>query len=213
LAQREGIRPPKFADKFAMLDFEAEPMPAISLYPLPLPQKLTDLSLDLCGLDCKPRQVGWRDLCGLPEVSMVAPLICQIFNWSELVEWGGMRFMDVADRVGLELPEESYVSFHSRDGVYFEALPSALARDPRVLLATKLNRTSLPEQNGGPLRLVVPFLQGYKSVKWLGAVRVTRHDPIGIKRLLGQSKTGHLGKAWRARYAIHQEDGAAKTPV
>jgi DMSO/TMAO reductase YedYZ molybdopterin-dependent catalytic subunit len=213
LAQREGIRPPKFADKFAMLDFEAEPMPAISLYPLPAPQELKDLSLDLCGLDCKPRQLRWRDLGGLPQVSMVAPLICQIFNWSELVEWGGVRFVDVADRVGLELPEESYVSFHSRDGVYFEALPSQLARDPRVLLATKLNGTPLPEQNGGPLRLVVPFLQGYKSVKWLGAVRVTRHDPIGIKRLLGQSKTGHLGKAWRAQYAIPQEDGAVKTPV
>jgi DMSO/TMAO reductase YedYZ molybdopterin-dependent catalytic subunit len=213
LAQREGIRPPKFADKFAMLDFEAEPMPAISLYPLPAPRELEDLSLDLCGLDCKPRHLRWRELGALPEVSMVAPLICQIFNWSELVEWGGVRFMDLAARVGLELPEESYVSFHSRDGVYFEALPSQLARDPRVLVATKLNGTPLPEQNGGPLRLVVPFLQGYKSVKWLGAVRVTRHDPIGIKRLLGQSKTGHLGKAWRAQYAIRQEDGAAKTPV
>jgi DMSO/TMAO reductase YedYZ molybdopterin-dependent catalytic subunit len=213
LAQREGIRPPKFADKFAMLDFEAEPMPAIALYPLPAPVNLTDLSLDLCGLDCKPRQLRWRDLCGIPEVSVVAPLICQIFNWSELVEWGGVRFMDVADRAGLELPEESYVSFHSRDSVYFEALPSAHARDPRVLLATTLNGTPLPEQNGGPLRLVVPFLQGYKSVKWLGAIRVTKHDPIGIKRLLGQSKTGHLGKAWRLQYAIHQEDGVEKTPV
>ena len=213
MAQREGIRPPKFAGKFAMLDFEAEPMPAISLYPLPVSLELTHQSLDLCGLDCKPRQLRWRDLRAVPRVSMVAPLICQIFNWSELVEWGGVRFRDVADHLGLELPEESYVSFYSRDGVYFEALPSALARDPRVLLATTLNGKPLPEQNGGPLRLVVPFLQGYKSVKWLGGLRVTKHDPIGTKRLLGQSKTGHLGKAWRAQYAIHQEDGAAKTPV
>ena len=64
-----------------------------------------------------------------------------------------------------------------------------------------------------PWRLVVPFLQGYKSVKWVGSIKVTKHDPIGIKRLLGQSKTGHLGLAWRQSYDIEVEPGADKTPV
>ena len=33
--RREAVRPPKFADKFKQLDFDAIPLPAISLYPLP----------------------------------------------------------------------------------------------------------------------------------------------------------------------------------
>ncbi|MSQ30389.1 MAG: hypothetical protein EXR68_07890 [Dehalococcoidia bacterium] len=40
---------------------------------------------------------------------------------------------------------------------------------------------------------MVPFLQGYKSVKWVSAVHAYRRDPVGIKRMLGQSKTGRLG--------------------
>ena len=43
------------------------------------------------------------------------------------------------------------------------------------------------------MRLWVPFLQGYKSVKWVHQIRVFQKDPVGIKRLLGQSKTAILG--------------------
>jgi len=63
-----------------------------------------------------------------------------------------------------------------------------------------------------PMRLVVPFLQGYKSVKWVGAIRATRHDPVGIKRLLAQSKTGRLGLAWRRRLNIAPAKGKAGDP-
>jgi DMSO/TMAO reductase YedYZ molybdopterin-dependent catalytic subunit len=213
LVQREAIRPPKFADKFALLDFAAPLMPAISLYPVPGAIELESLTLDLCGMDCKRRHVRWEELREVPRVTMIAPLICQIFNWSEVVEWGGVRFVDVLEHLGLTIEDDEYVGFYSRDGVYFEALPANLALDPRVLLATSVNGQPLPKEHGGPLRLVVPFLQGYKSVKWLGAIRITKHDPIGIKRLLGQSKTGHLGLAWRTTYGIEQEVGAEKTPI
>jgi DMSO/TMAO reductase YedYZ molybdopterin-dependent catalytic subunit len=213
VAARDGIRPPKFADKFALLDFAAEPMPAISLFPVPLPGLHEATTLSICGLDCKPRELSISDLCVLSEATMTAPLICQIFNWSEVVEWRGFRFADVVAYLDLDVGETDYFAFHSRDGVYFESLPAAIALDERVLLATHLNREPLSCEFGGPLRLVVPFLQGYKSVKWLASVRVTKHDPIGIKRLLGQSKTGHLGMAWRQVYGIQQPAGTPKTPI
>jgi DMSO/TMAO reductase YedYZ molybdopterin-dependent catalytic subunit len=213
LVLREGIRPPKFAGKFAVLDFDSPIMPVISLYPVPEAIKLADLVIDLCGMDCKPRQLRWADLCSVPRVTMTVPLVCQIFNWSETIEWGGLRFVDVVNQLGLDIPEDSYVAFHSRDGVYFEALPAKLALDPRVMLATSLGGEPLSEDHGGPMRLVVPFLQGYKSVKWLEGMRVTQHDPVGTKRLLGQSKTAYLGLAWRSIYGIEQEPGAEKTPV
>jgi nitrogen regulatory protein PII len=91
--------------------------------------------------------------------------------------------------------------------MYFEALSRDEARDPRVLLATTLNGAPLPDEYGGPLRLVVPFLQGYKSVKWIGAIKAYRHNPVGIKRLLGQSRTGQLSAAWKKRFGIEPPAG------
>ena len=75
------------------------------------------------------------------------------------------------------------------------------------MLAIGLGGLNLPHEYGGPVRLFVPFLQGYKSVKWLSGIHAYRHDPAGIKRLLGQSKTGRLGQAWLTRLGIEQAAG------
>lgn len=205
--KREGINYPKFADQFAQMDFEADPMPVLCLYPVPQRIALEQLTLEVCGLAQHPRQVEWGDLALLPAVSLKAPLICQIFNWCETVEWQGIRLVDVVDHFGIETHPEGYYAVASRDGMYFEALSRDEARDPRVLLATGLNGAPLPQQHGGPLRLVVPFLQGYKSVKWVGTIKAYRHNPVGIKRLLGQSRTGQLGTAWKRRFGIELPAG------
>lgn len=210
---REGIRPPKFADKFSLLDFEAQPLPAISLYPMPEQIDLSDVLVEVSDLSCSPRRISWTDYAELETVRIKAPFICQIFNWSEVVEWGGVRLADFLNLVGIAIGPDDYVACYSRDGVYFESLPAEMALDPQVLLATEINGRPLPRELGGPLRLVVPFLQGYKSVKWLRAIRVTRHDPVGIKRLLGQSKTGHLGFAWRQSSGIDDRYAAGRQPV
>jgi len=212
--KREAIRPPKFADKFSMLEWDLMPLPAISLYPLPRRIALVeDVALQVSDLECNPRGVNWPVPAEVPVVTMEAPLICQIFNWSEVVTWQGVRVADFLDYAGLQCADGDHVAFYSRDGTYFEGLPADMARDPRTLLATHINGQPLPHELGGPLRLVVPFLQGYKSVKWVGSIKVTKHDPVGIKRLLGQSKTAHLGLAWREAYDIETELDADKTPV
>jgi len=209
---REGIRPPKFAGKFAHLDYQASPMPVIAMYPIPDPMELERLELTISGLECKPQPFPWATWADLPRYRIRQPLICQIFNWAEVVEWEGIRLSDVLGRSDVETHEEGYVSVHSRDGVYFESLSMAEVADPRVLLATGLNGEPLPLQYGGPLRLVVPFLQGYKSVKWVGAINAVRHDPIGIKRLLAQSKLARLAPPWRDRYGIVPPEGRTSDP-
>jgi nitrogen regulatory protein PII 2 len=204
---REGIIYPKFADKFARIDFEATPMPVLCLYPIPTPVALQDLRIEVCSLEKHPRTIVWKALDSLPRVKLKVPLICQIFNWSEWVEWEGIRLVDLLDFLKVETHPEGYYAIYSRDGVYFETLSRDEARDPRVLLAYGLNGSPLPEAHGAPLRLVVPFLQGYKSVKWVGAIRAFRNDPVGIKRLLGQSPTGQLNEVWRERFKIIQPTG------
>lgn len=209
---REGIIAPKFADKFFRIDFEASPMPVLSLYPIPSPQKLDEVRLDLCGLEQHPRLIAWPMLSDIPRVKLRMPLTCQIFNWFEVVEWEGIRLVDLLDFLKIDTHPEGYFAFYSRDRVFFEGLSRDEARDPRVLLAYGLNGAPLPEAHGGPLRLVVPFLQGYKSVKWVGTIQAFRHDPIGIKRLLGQSPSGNLNETWKARHQMIPPAGKVGDP-
>jgi len=210
--RREGIRPPKFADQFFKLDFESEPMPVLCLYPIPEPLELESLRLSICGLDLVPRSIAWTELATLSRVQIKQPLICSIFNWSEVVEWGGIRLVDLLDYLSLDTHPEGYYAFYSRDGSYFETLSRGEAADPRVLLAYGLNGGPLHLEHGGPLRLVVPFLQGYKSVKWLRAIRAFRSDPMGIKRLRGQSQNAQLTEEWRKKYGIALPEGKMGDP-
>ena len=208
----EGVRYPKFAGKFARLDFTSDPMPVISLFPIPDPVELQTLDLSVAGLDCQPRRLRFSDWYYLPRYRVREPLICQIFNWAQVVEWEGIRLADFLELAGIETHDEGYVAVYSRDGVYFEGFSMDEVRDPRAMLATGLNGKPLPLAHGGPLRLVMPFLQGYKSVKWVGSIRAFRHDPVGIKRLLGQSKIARLAPPWRARYAIEAPVGKTGDP-
>lgn len=199
---REGINYPKFKDQFALMDFEAEPLPALSLYPVPKPCDLKDWEVTMTGLAGERRIIGRDVLRKLPRVREKSPLICQIFNWSEEPEVEGIRLVDLLNVTGIDAPEDGYFSFHSADGMYFEGLPRAIARDPRTLLVFGLGYKPLPNEFGGPLRLWVPFLQGYKSVKWVNMIRAFRQDPIGIKRLLGQSKTSLLGTVGQEKAGV-----------
>jgi DMSO/TMAO reductase YedYZ molybdopterin-dependent catalytic subunit len=209
---RQGIIQPPFKDHFFRADFDADPMPVLSLYPYPAPLALEEVVLSVCGLSQHPKRIPWTMLSGLPRVKEEPALICQIFNWSERVRWEGVRLVDLLDYLKIDTHPEGYFAFYSRDGAFFEGLSRDEARDPRVLLVYGLNDAPLPEAHGGPLRLVVPFLQGYKSVKWLEAIRAYRNDPIGIKRLLGQSPTGALNDTWKSKYQIALPVGKVGDP-
>ncbi|HWO73698.1 MAG TPA: molybdopterin-dependent oxidoreductase [Dehalococcoidia bacterium] len=191
--KREGINYPRFKDQFAVMDFEAEPMPVLSLYPMPCERPLEQWQLTLTGVGGERRTLSWPDMAQLPRVRERFPLVCQIFNWVEAVAVEGVRFADVVHSAGLGAANNAYWSFHSADGFYFESLPRAMALDRRTLLVFGLNGERLPHRYGGPVRLWVPFLQGYKSVKWVEKARGFRKDPLGVKRLLGQSRTAVLG--------------------
>ena len=209
---RDEIRPPKFADKFAALDFEAYPMPVISMFEPPAPRTPRELVISVRGDDLRARPLTWQALNSLPAYDVEAPLVCQIFNWYEPVRWRGVRLADVLQAAGVRAHEEGYYAVYSRDGHYFETLSTDEADDPRVLLATGMNGGPLAPEYGGPVRLVVPFLQGYKSVKWVDAIHTYRHDPVGIKRLLGQSKTARLGQAWVERLGVVPAAGRPGDP-
>jgi DMSO/TMAO reductase YedYZ molybdopterin-dependent catalytic subunit len=126
--------------------------------------------------------------------------------------WLGTPLLPLLEEAGID-PSADQVIARAVDG-FTVGFPVEALRDGRAaLLAIGMNGEPLPHEYGGPVRLVVPFLQGYKSVKWLGAVHAYPRDPVGIKRMLGQSKTGRLGQAWVDRLGIVPAAGRPGDPA
>ncbi len=122
--------------------------------------------------------------------SVPTHLACMMFGFTHPVTWEGIRLVDVLEDLGLEGFE--YGSFFSWDTDrtaegerFFETLPAKYVLDERTLLAFGMNGEPLPKEHGGPLRLAVPFLQGYKSVKWLTWIKLGDRDEVGYKKIHG----------------------------
>ena len=208
MPDRPDVRYPKFKEHFSVLDFSAErAVPLISLYAMPKPVSREEVKISVCGLDCKTHRYSWDDLQKVPKVKTRMPLICQIFNWAEVVRWEGWRLKNVLEALGIAGKENRYYAFYSRDKNYFESLTRKEAMDERSLVIYGMNGKDLSHEHGGPVRLAVPHLQGYKSVKWLSGIRSFQNDPLGIKILLAQSKTGKLAPAWKNKYGLGPLEG------
>ncbi|OGR84848.1 MAG: hypothetical protein A2901_04045 [Elusimicrobia bacterium RIFCSPLOWO2_01_FULL_54_10] len=208
MPDRPDVRYPKFKEHFSVLDFSAKrAVPLISLYEMPKPISKEQVKISVCGLDCKTRNFSWDDLQKVSKLKTRMPLICQIFNWAEVVRWEGWKLKNVLEFLGMAGKENRYYAFYSRDKNYFESLTRKEAMDERSLVIYGMNGDALSHEHGGPVRLAVPFLQGYKSVKWLSGIRSFQNDPLGIKILLAQSKTGKLAPAWKNKYGLGPLEG------
>ena len=110
--------------------------------------------------------------------------------WSMVIPWRGVRLRDVLAKVE-PLPSAKFVEFTTlldpkqmpgqRSPVlrwpYKEALRLDEARHPLALLATGMYGKTIPNQNGAPLRLVVPWKYGFKGIKSIVRIRLTDTMP------------------------------------
>lgn len=110
--------------------------------------------------------------------------------WSMVIPWRGVRLRDVLARVE-PLPSARFVEFTTlldpkqmpgqRSPVlrwpYKEGLRLDEARHPLALLATGMYGKTIPNQNGAPLRLVVPWKYGFKGIKSIVRIRLTDTMP------------------------------------
>ncbi len=67
----------------------------------------------------------------------------------------------------------SHATFTSVGGGYSTTVALKDLDTPRVILAYEVNKEPLEREYGGPLRMVIPNLWGYKSCKWLASVELT----------------------------------------
>ena len=111
------------------------------------------------------------DLEKLPRHSQVTLLQCGAPNPHGIVKWTGVRFSDFAQSVGLQ-SFGTYGRFVGSDG-YFVDEDIRTLMHPQVMLAWMLNDQPLPPQNGAPLRLVIPFRYGARSLKAITEIQFT----------------------------------------
>ena len=103
--------------------------------------------------------------------SLTADFQC-VTGWRvDDVPWKGVQLGDLLDDVGVQ-PEATHVRFHCFDGVYTETLTLEQARRDDVLVAHHMDGKPVTREHGGPVRLYVAPMYGYKSLKWLERIEV-----------------------------------------
>lgn len=131
--------------------------------------QLPDYRLRVDGAVANPMTLTWSDVLAIPSYQETVNFQC-VTGWSVAnVAWDGVHLSELVKRVQPH-SNVKYVRFYSFDGVYTECLKLSEALDPTVLLAYTLNGVPLPVEQGHPLRLVVPKMYGYKSIKWVSHV-------------------------------------------
>jgi DMSO/TMAO reductase YedYZ molybdopterin-dependent catalytic subunit len=128
--------------------------------------------LDVSGLVGTPASYTIADLLAMPQTSLVRDFQC-VTGWRvPEVHWSGVRLADVLDRAG-PLPSASAVAFHSFDGAYTESLTLEQARRSDVIVALQMLGKPVTHDHGGPVRMYVAPMYGYKSTKWLSGIELT----------------------------------------
>jgi len=119
----------------------------------------------------RPRSYTLAELGRLPRAEQVSDFHC-VTGWSvEDVRWAGVR---IGDLLGDVRPRSAagFLRFVSDEVPYDDWLSLEQSLLPDVLLATEMDGQPLPRPHGAPVRLVVPRMYGYKSVKWVTRIEV-----------------------------------------
>ncbi|TCT19492.1 protein-methionine-sulfoxide reductase catalytic subunit MsrP [Thiobaca trueperi] len=137
-----------------------------------------------------PGEIGIEDiLTGFTQEERIYRLRC-VEAWAMVVPWVGFPLGDLLQRFK-PTSKARYVAFETLhdpeqmpgqrravlDWPYREGLRMDEAMHPLTILATGLYGELLPNQNGAPLRLVVPWKYGFKSIKSIVRIRFTEQEP------------------------------------
>jgi DMSO/TMAO reductase YedYZ molybdopterin-dependent catalytic subunit len=98
------------------------------------------------------------------------------------------------DEAGAD-PTTGALRFISYDGAYTESLTMEQARRSDVLVVDTLEGKPLGRDHGGPARLLVAPMYGYKSCKWLSEIRVVDHVITGYWEDAGYDVDAWVGRS------------------
>jgi DMSO/TMAO reductase YedYZ molybdopterin-dependent catalytic subunit len=150
--------------------------------------------LEVSGLVTKPAVYRLADLEAMPQTSLVRDFQC-VTGWRvEQVHWRGVRLADLLDAAG-PLPSATALRFRSFDGTYTESLTMEQARRPDVIVALRMLGKPVTHAHGGPVRMYIPSMYGYKSTKWLSGIELTDRVLPGYWERRGYDVDAYIGRS------------------
>ena len=148
-------------------------------------------SVEIAGEVAKPGKIGIEDLIKPHTLEERVYRLRCVEAWSMVIPWVGFPLGDVLKRFE-PTSRAKFVAFATLldpeqmpgqrravlDWPYTEGLRIDEAMHPLTLLAVGMYGRELPNQNGAPLRLVVPWKYGFKSIKSIVAIRLVEQQPV-----------------------------------
>ena len=147
-------------------------------------------SVKIDGLVDNPGNYSFDDiLSGVELEERIYRFRC-VEAWAMVIPWVGFELADLLTRVGVK-PEAKYVAFETLyrpeemwaqkrpilEWPYREGLRLDEAMHPLTIMATGIYDEPMPNQNGAPIRLVVPWKYGFKSIKSIVRISLTEAEP------------------------------------
>jgi DMSO/TMAO reductase YedYZ molybdopterin-dependent catalytic subunit len=149
----------------------------------------------LYGLIESALRFTWDEFNALPKVQRVSDFHC-VTRWSRFDNrWDGVAFQGLLRRAQPKA-NATYVLVHAEQG-FTANIPLADLDREEVLLATHHDGEPLTPDHGYPLRLIVPRLYAWKSVKWVRALEFLDHDAPGFWEQNGYHMYGDPWKEQR----------------
>ena len=158
-----------------------------------VPQRnATDYRLRVSGLVERPATYTLSDLQAMPQIAVVRDFQC-VTGWRvPQVHWRGVQLSHLLDAAA-PTAKATAVRFLSFDGTYTESLTVAQARLPDVIVALDMLGGPVSHDHGGPVRLYVAPMYGYKSIKWLSGIELTAEVEPGYWEHRGYAINGFVG--------------------
>jgi DMSO/TMAO reductase YedYZ molybdopterin-dependent catalytic subunit len=142
----------------------------------------------------QPLDLSFAELTSMPRTSLTRDFQC-VTGWRVAdVQWAGVRLRDVLDAAGPTQAARA-VRFVSFDGAYTESLTLRQAQRDDVLVAYELEGEPLSSDHGGPARLYVAPMYGYKSCKWLSEIELTDEVVPGFWEERGYDVDAWVGRS------------------
>lgn len=143
--------------------------------------------LQVTGLVNQSTTYNWEQFLQLTRKVEVRDFHC-VTGWSVYhVTWEGVPLSDLLKKAGVK-NNAAYIKFYSGDGVYTDTLTRKQAQMDDILVAVLRDGKPIPRDYGGPTRLLVPKMYGYKSVKWLNKIEAIEKVHTGYWEARGYKK-------------------------
>ena len=147
-------------------------------------------SVRIDGMVDKPGDYAFEDIMAQMTVEERIYRLRCVEAWSMVVPWNGFELSDMLEMAGVQSGAK-YVAFETvlrpdempgvsrpvLDWPYVEGLRLDEAMHPLTIMATGIYGRDIPNQNGAPLRLIVPWKYGFKSIKSVVRVTLTDSEP------------------------------------